>query len=61
MVIVFAAGHPRRDRFPIPYLDQDYDDDPFEFHFCFIFEIFAAAVSFGAFVLEVIDFRKKNC
>uniref|UniRef100_A0A0B6ZWJ7 Uncharacterized protein n=1 Tax=Arion vulgaris TaxID=1028688 RepID=A0A0B6ZWJ7_9EUPU len=58
MVIVFAAGHPRRDRFPIPYQDEDYDDHPFEFHFCFIFEIIAATASFGAFILEIVDFRK---
>ncbi|BFZ21341.1 hypothetical protein BsWGS_24380 [Bradybaena similaris] len=60
MVIIFAAGHPKRDRFPIPYLDQYYDDDPFEIHFCFIFEILAVAASFGAFVLEIIDFRRSD-
>ncbi|KAH9494474.1 hypothetical protein Btru_020099 [Bulinus truncatus] len=58
MVIVFAAGHPRRDRFPIPYLDEDFDDDPFEFHFSFVFEIIAAFVSLCAFVLEIVDFKK---
>lgn len=60
MVIVFAAGHPRRDRFPIPYLDLDYDDSPFEFHFSFIFEIFAVFVSVAAFVLEIVDYMKSD-
>ncbi|CAG5123440.1 unnamed protein product [Candidula unifasciata] len=60
MVIVFIAGHPKRDRFPIPYMDQYYDDDPFLIHFCFIFEILAAIVSLVAFVLEITDFRKSN-
>jgi hypothetical protein len=60
MVIVFAAGHPRRDRFPIPYLDQDYDDTPFGFHFCFVFEILAVVVSFSAFVLQIVDFMKSD-
>ncbi|RUS91626.1 hypothetical protein EGW08_000599 [Elysia chlorotica] len=60
MIIVWAAGHPRRDRFPISYSDEDHDDDPFEFHFSFYFEILAFLVSLGAFVLEIFDFRQNG-
>lgn len=57
MVIVWYAGHPKRYRFPIPYKDKDYNDRPFEIHFCWIFEIFAFIVSFVAFGLEIQDHR----
>lgn len=60
MIIVWAAGHPRRDRFPISYIDEDHGDDPFEFHFSFYFEILAFLVSLAAFVLEIFDFRQNN-
>ncbi|XP_012943069.1 uncharacterized protein LOC101862829 [Aplysia californica] len=60
MVIVWIAGHPMKDRFPIPYRDKDYDDEPFMIHFCFVFEIFAFIISFAAFGLEVHDYRKSD-
>lgn len=58
MVMVWGIGHPKDDRFPVPYADQDYDDNPFEFHFSFFFEILAVLLSAGAFVLEIIDLKQ---
>lgn len=57
MLIVWIAGHPKKYRFYYFYKDKDYDDSPFEVHFCFIFEILAFVVSFAAFGLEVHDYR----
>lgn len=60
MVMVWGIGHPKDDRFPIAYHDQDYDDDPFAFHFSFVFEIFAFLISGAAFALELFDFWRNE-